>query len=67
MKAVYAMSAMNHTADACSAPASCAASMMKTLCAAAGTALVAVSFLRDVLLRRVALAVRIPLPCPAKP
>ena len=70
MKAMYRKNAMMMFADACTAPATQSASMTMTesRCAVMlDTALLAVSFLFDVLLGIVSLAVRIILPRQAKP
>ena len=70
MKAMYRKNAMNMFADACSAPATQSAAMTMSKSYSArmlDTAVKAVSFLFDVLLDLVCLAVRIILPDQAKP
>ena len=58
MKVMYTMSVMNHAADAF-APVCHAAAMREPLSVNMGTASVAVSFLREILLEPVTAAVRI--------
>ena len=67
MKQMSTMWTSHHFSDACYAPASCAASMTMEIAGILGTAVAAVSFLSDVLLGLVSLAVRIPLFGNAKP
>ena len=70
MKAMYRMYTMNMFADACAAPACQSASMAMTSTRRVrilDTAVLAVSFLFDVLVGLISLAVRIILPPQAKP